>query len=271
MRAASATSIAAPTAGAGSVPASSTTVPPSRRATASAAPASDPAAWIAPGPRGRSDRPGTTGTARSSSHSVGAGGPPDSHSTNPLPPDETGAGARPRMAGWSPPRSARRASPRPAATSATDAATTDVPEPPLGDHRARSTKQPPSGGRRRRGGRAAGSTERRGKEAGELARPGGKGRAVRGAPYSRRSWGGNGITPGGSYADESHGGGFLRPRQDRHRQELGAGLRPAALPRGSPLPLGAAEERLQPGDLPARRGRRRPHGAGPRQEAAGRP
>src|SRR5262249_51910100 len=75
-----------------------------------------------------------------SSASVGASGPAPSQSTRPV----GGSDASPNSAGWSPSRSASRAPPRRPSTSAHAAAITDVPDPPLGDHKARSTAPPPS-------------------------------------------------------------------------------------------------------------------------------
>src|SRR5690349_11504183 len=136
---ASATSSTARAAGVCARPRSTTVgTRPSRSATASAAPASAAgtgASGRAGVPRGTSATPAAASTVRRSSASVGASGPAPSQSTSPV----GGSDARPNRAGWSPSRSASRAPPRRPSTSAHAAASTDVPEPPLGDHKARST------------------------------------------------------------------------------------------------------------------------------------
>src|SRR5262249_59863873 len=86
-------------------------------------------------PRGMSETPWAASTVRRSSASVGASGPALSQSASPV----GGSDARPKRAGWSPSRSAIRAPPRRPSTSAQAAASTDVPEPPFGDHNTRST------------------------------------------------------------------------------------------------------------------------------------
>jgi hypothetical protein len=85
-----------------------------------------------------------------SSASAGASGPPANQSSNP----KSGSPPNPKIAGWSPLRSARRA-PTPAdrsraRTSEHAAANTEVPDPPFGDHNARSTSGPSSSDTRTR-------------------------------------------------------------------------------------------------------------------------
>src|SRR5262245_27813310 len=88
-----------------------------------------------------------------SSASAGACGPARSQSNRP----GSGSFDRPSTAGWSPVRSARRTAPSRATTSAAVAATTDVPEPPLGDQKQTSTETSPRTRNRTRGRREVSS------------------------------------------------------------------------------------------------------------------
>ena len=85
-----------------------------------------------------------------SSASAGASGPAANQSMRP----KLGSPPNPKIAGWSPSRSARRAPTvedrSRARTSEHAAASTDVPEPPFGDHSATSTSGPSSSDARTR-------------------------------------------------------------------------------------------------------------------------
>ena len=94
-------------------------------------------------PHGSNPIPAATSTSSRSSASVGASGPAASQSARP----SSGSVPRPKIAGWSPARSAMRtpwgrsvSCASRARTSAQAAVKTDVPEPPLADHRATSTE-----------------------------------------------------------------------------------------------------------------------------------
>ena len=165
------------------------------------------------------------------------------------------------MAGRSPARSARRVASRPAADESQGGSDDGRTGAALRRPQSEQHGRPPSGG----AARAQPRTSRKGEERREGATPR---RGQRTHPRSRRR---DGIRGRRSYAVGSAGGRLLRSRQDRHRPELGAGLRPAALPGGPPVPLGAAPERLRPGPLPAAGRRRGPDGPGPRLDALAHP
>ena len=108
-------------------------------------------------PRGSSATPGAASTASRSSASVGASGPRVQPVDAARP-----AGRRRGRRSRAGRRRGRRGGPRRASRASTSeqaAASTDVPEPPLGDHSANSTCAPPPSGARRRVHGSGGSGE----------------------------------------------------------------------------------------------------------------
>ena len=166
-----------------------------------------------PCPAGSSVSPRPASTASRSSASVGRLGP----GAEPVAQPGSGSAARPSTAGRSPARSATRAGPLAASTSAAAAATTEVPEPPFGDQKQTSTKNafPESAERAKR---TQGIRGRRGESP----------RTIRaGARPSRDPRHGFDLV-----LCASSGSGLLRSRQDRDRDELGHGARRPLLHEG---------------------------------------